>query len=137
MTEDNRRANLVVEVEKSTNSQRAAEACLALGLADDSVSRAYYAAYHMVQALLLTEGLQAKTHAGLHDQFYLHFIRTGRAPTHLAKLFAGLQKFREQADYTRAFHFSVEDAHEEVGHSRTICEALRQLLVDGGWLAHD
>ena len=134
MTDDNRRANLLVEVEKSGNSQRAAEACLSLGLADDAVSRAYYAAYHMVQALLLTEGLQAKSHAGLHDLFYLHFVRSGRLPTHLAKLFAGLQKFREQADYTRAFHFSVEDAGEECAHSRAICEALRALLVDGGWV---
>ena len=76
---------------------------------------------------------ETRTHAGAHDLFYLHFVRTDRLPARLAKLFAGLQKFREQADYARAFHFTDEDAREEVEHAAAICEALGEWLVANGW----
>jgi uncharacterized protein (UPF0332 family) len=134
VTDPNRRANLAVELEKSENSLRAADACLGLGLADDAVSRAYYAAYHMVQAVLLTEGLEAKTHAGAHDLLYLHFVRPGRVPSHLAKLFVGLQRYREQADYARAFRFALDDAREETERAREICATLHAFLDAGGWI---
>jgi len=134
VTDENRRLNLGVELEKGAASLRAAELCLEAGLFDDAVSRAYYAAFHHVQAVLLTAGLQSRSHAGAHDLFYLHFVRTGAIPPHVAKLFAGLQRFREQADYARAFHFDEQDARQEVANARSIVELLGAHLAAGGWL---
>lgn len=134
MTEENRRANIEVELEKGDNSLRAAEALLALALWDDAVSRAYYAAFHHVQALLLSEGLEARSHGGTHDLFYLHFARSRRVDGEIAKRFAGLQKYREQADYARAFRFSEAGARAELDSARAICEAVRRFLRAGGWL---
>lgn len=61
MTGENRKENLAIEVEKADASLRAADLCLHAGLFDDAVSRAYYAAFHMVQAVLLTLGLESRT----------------------------------------------------------------------------
>ncbi len=77
---------------------------------------------------------QSRSHAGAHDLFYLHFVRTGAIPPHVAKLFAGLQRFREQADYARAFHFDEQDARQEVANARSIVELLGAHLAAGGWL---
>jgi uncharacterized protein (UPF0332 family) len=134
VTGENRRENLVIEVEKADASLRAADLCLHAGLFDDAVSRAYYAAFHMVQALLLTLGLESRTHGGAHDLFYVQFVRTGQIAPHVAKRFAALQKFREQADYARAFHFTGDDAREEVTSARAICVELRARLVNDGWI---
>ena len=51
----------------------------------------------------------------------------------MAKSFAALQKYREQADYTRAFHFTAEQARDEVANARGICEELERFLRSGGW----
>lgn len=134
MIEGNRRLNLLVEVDKAEASLKAAELCFRAALWDDAVSRAYYAAYHMVQALLLTEGLEAKTHEGTHDLFYLHFVKPGRVPAHLAKVLAGLQRFREQADYSRVFRFTRDGAKEELDRAREVHQTITRLLEESGWL---
>ena len=55
-------------------------------------------------------------------------------PSRLQKLFGALQKYREQADYSRAIRFDEQGAREEVDHARELCDALRAKLTEGGWL---
>jgi len=135
VTEENRRSNLEAELERGNASLRAAEALLGLALWDDAVSRAYYAAFHHVQALLFSEGLEARSHTGTHDLLFQHFVRHGYLPARLAKLFAGLQRYREQADYSRLFRFDEQGAREEVERAGEICRTVRDLLSARGWLA--
>lgn len=134
MTEDNRRQNLTLELEKADASLAAARLCLGAGLWDDAVSRAYYAAFHAVQAVLLSEGFESRSHHGAHDLFFMHFVRPGRLDAGLAKLLAGLQRYREQADYSRAFRFNELGAREEVRHAEEIQTAMKDYLAQHGWL---
>jgi len=53
MNAPNRRDNAAREAAVGDDALRAAEALLALGLHNDAVSRAYYAAFHYARALLL------------------------------------------------------------------------------------
>lgn len=134
MIEDNRRTNTTLEAERAAAALRASEVCLEAGLWDDAVSRAYYAAYHIVQAVLFTAGLEARTHEGIHDLFFLHFVRPGTFPRRVARLLASLQKYREQADYSRAIRFDEDGAREQVGHAREVHEALHAWLAAERWL---
>lgn len=52
---------------------------------DDVVSRAYYAAFHAAQAVLLAEGHQAETHRGLLTLFSLVLVKTGKPVLSLSK----------------------------------------------------
>ena len=135
MTDPNRRQNLRLELERGDASLRAAEALLALALWDDAISRAYYAAFQWLRALLFTEGLEARTHAGTHDLFFQHFVATGRAPRELAKRFAVLQKLREQADYARAFRATEADAREQIAATGELHAWISAALAAGDWLA--
>jgi len=63
------------------------------------VSRAYYAAFHYARALLLTVGLEPKTHRGVVDLVVEHFERPGRLAPEIASALARLQTFRGLADY--------------------------------------
>ena len=65
MTPANARAHVAAELSRGEKSLQAAEALLALGLFSDAVSRAYYAAFHHACALLLVEGAEPRTHAGV------------------------------------------------------------------------
>jgi uncharacterized protein (UPF0332 family) len=98
VTDENRRTNVTLELAKGQNALHAARLCADAGLWDDAVSRAYYAAFHHVQALLFSAGLEARSHTGTHHLFHLHLVRPGHVPARLGKLLAGLQKYREQAD---------------------------------------
>ena len=134
MTGENRKQNLALEIERGQASLRAAQTLLNQQLWDDAVSRAFYAAFHHIRAMLLTEGLQPTSHRGVHHLLNLHFVRSGIVSRHLAKLFAGLQGFREQADYAQAFRFDEQDARDEVNHAQEICDFVTSWLKQNNWL---
>lgn len=77
MTDDNRRDNIADELARAAESTSAAETLLAADLHRDAISRACYACHHHLLALLLSRGLEPKTHAGGVSVFNAHFVRTG------------------------------------------------------------
>jgi len=66
---------------------------------DDVVSRAYYAVFHCVQALLASIGVKAETHSGAKDLFGLYFIKNGKMDKKYAKYLKNLKDDREAGDY--------------------------------------
>jgi uncharacterized protein (UPF0332 family) len=86
-------------IEKSKDKLKTAKELLADGNYDDSVSRAYYAAFHAASAVLLTEGLSAETHRGLLNLFGLHFIKTGKFDKKMGRYLSNLKDDRETGDY--------------------------------------
>src|SRR5690606_37297691 len=106
----------------------AADALLKLGLFNDAVSRAYYAAYHHIVALLLTEGLEARTHSGVGALLGQHFIVTHRVDPEVARSLSRMQQFRGEADDNRFFVFTAVSAAEERQIAAGLCETVQ------GWL---
>jgi uncharacterized protein (UPF0332 family) len=122
VTEENRRANSAAELSRCEESLRAARLLLEGDLLADAESRIYYAAYHAAVALLLTEGLEPRSHSGVGQLLGLHFVRTGLLDAEDARLFARLQKYRVEADYSTAFVVTRQGATEDL----TACEAFIQ-----------
>ena len=135
MTDENRRRNLERELARADEALRAAEALLGLGLTSDSVSRAYYGAFHCLQALLLSRGIETKTNTGAIHVFNVELIRTGKMSSAWNRLLAGAQRARELADYDSAVTFSADDAAAQLQDARAFEAAARKLLADEGWLA--
>ncbi|MBI2892955.1 MAG: HEPN domain-containing protein [Deltaproteobacteria bacterium] len=135
MTEENRRHNLEIEVARAEQALLATEALLERGLHADSVSRAYYAVFHFLRALLLTRGLEPRTHGGAIHLFNVELVRAGLMPASHNRLLAGLQRSRELADYDAAVTFSEDDARAELEDARRFGADARALLVRDGWLA--
>ena len=135
MTEENRRRNLQDEVERGDQAVRAAQALLDAGLHADSVSRAYYAAYHLLRALLLSRGLEPRSHSGAIHLFNTEFVRGGFLPSSHNRLLGGLQRARELADYDSAVAFSAEDARQSLADARAFAREILELLGREGWLA--
>jgi uncharacterized protein (UPF0332 family) len=108
---------------------RAAEALLALGLTNDAVSRAYYAAFHYARALLLLEGLEPKTHRGVVALLGSHFEVTGRLEPGRVSELAALQTFRSIADYDSRDRLSVARAEAQVSTARGFIGAAQAILA--------
>jgi uncharacterized protein len=135
MTEENRRRNLRDEVERADQALRAAQALLDVGLHADSVSRAYYAAYPLLRALLLSRGMEPRSHSGAIHLFNTEFVRPGLLPSSHNRLLGGLQRARELADYDPAVAFSAEDAAMNLEDARSFAREVLELLAREGWLA--
>lgn len=135
MTEENRRRNLQDEIERGDQALRAAQALLDAGLHADSVSRAYYAAYHLLRALLLSRGLEPRSHSGAIHLFNTEFVRGGLLPSSHNRLLGGLQRARELADYDSAVAFSADDARQSLDDARSFAREVLDFLDREGWLA--
>lgn len=134
MTGENRRIHVAAELVRGEQALRAARELMRLGLLNDAVSRAYYAAQHHAVALLLTEGVEPKTHVGLGRMLGMHFVVPGRIAPERAKELARLEQFRAEADYNRFFVLTEAGADEEVQVAERFCAELREWLDDNGWL---
>lgn len=95
---------------------------------DDTVSRAYYAAFHAAQAVLLSEGQEADSHKGVVTLFGLFMIKTGKIEKHFGKLLANLKDDRENSDYEVLSFIDAETAKRAVAEAEEFCKAIDQYL---------
>ena len=132
MSPENEIANAREEMARGDEALRAATELHRLGLYNDTVSRAYYAAYHWTRAVLFTEGLESRTHRGAHQLLALHFVRAGLLPETAATLLSQLENLREASDYAAAVRFTEEESGEALRKTGTfiaICATLPGIAV--------
>ena len=70
MTGENRKLNIAEAIARAGDAFREAQTLIAAGLPNGAVSRAYYAAFHMARAGLLSRGIEAKSHAATQKLFH-------------------------------------------------------------------
>ncbi|MBM3464619.1 MAG: HEPN domain-containing protein [Armatimonadetes bacterium] len=134
MTPENRHFNVGLEVKRAEDRFLQAEVLLERGMLEGAVSAAYYGAFHYARALLLMEGLESKTHGGVHHLINVHFVLPGRIAPEQAKSLRDLQRDREEAEYDAASVFNRPMAEEALRQARAFADTARTLLRDGGAL---
>ena len=86
------------------------------------MSRAYYAVFHAARALLLLEGAEPKTHAGITRMIGEHLVRAGKMDSKSALLVTRLQAYRQASDYAYDFAIDLDDASGELAQARAFVE---------------
>ena len=134
MTEHGRRESALEEFALADEELSIADSLLQTGFARVALARAYFAVFHAARAHLYAAGFEPRTHSGVQHLFNRHFVRTDRFEPGVSRLMARLQKYREEADYSRAFVVDEAGAREEVEAARAFVEAVRAQLpgVGGG-----
>lgn len=105
-----------------------ADLMITMGQWDLAVNRYYYACFHSLQALFVSTGLSAHTHAGTSTVFGQHFVKTGLADVSLGRFFATMVQLRQKADYNSVVNITEEDARDIVGQSHFFVEKVEELL---------
>lgn len=98
--------------------------------AEDSVSRAYYAAFHAAAAALVASGETPKTHKGMQQRFWVRFVENGPLPRHIGKAFARAQEMRGGADYDAFMHFETMAATDLLRDVEVFVQAVEALVHD-------
>ena len=98
-------------------------------LFNDSISRAYYAAFHWARALLLLRDTDPRTHRGTIQLFHLHYLKSGLLDDEAGAALSHLESFRELSDYTTEVEFSADDADSEIKRAKAFISACRPILA--------
>ncbi|GAA4411918.1 hypothetical protein GCM10023187_38390 [Nibrella viscosa] len=76
-----------------------AKSLIALKGWNSAANRLYYAAYYMVVALMVQEGIKITSHDGAKQMLGLHFIKTGKLDVRYSKIYGHLFNTRQSGDY--------------------------------------
>ena len=113
---------------KAEQKLAAAQKEFEMGFVSDSASRAYYAAYHAVYAVLAHHGLTFSSHAQVLGAFNREFIKTGIFPPDTFKKLQRMFLDRNIADYQISKTVSSEAAEKDIAAARLLVDACRQYL---------
>lgn len=108
---------------KANEKLAAAERELAAGFAGEAASRAYYAVFHAIAAVLATRGLSFSSHAQIIGAFNREFVKTGRFPSESTRHLQRLFQDRQTADYDCISVVDVETATRDVADAKTLVAA--------------
>jgi len=97
------------------------------------INRAYYAIFHSIQALLLIEGIDTKTHVGAHNKFREIFIKTHRLDSSLSQFLRRSFDKRQFGDYDYD-DVSKDQAEESLTDAEQFTSAVIQYLKQNNHL---
>ena len=104
---------------------RAAEELFKARCYNDSISRSYYAAFHMVSMLLYLDGKTFSRHNQVLGNFNKDYIATGLLTKELSKMLGNLFDERQSADYDVFVSADMEEAKQGLMDATYILEEIK------------
>lgn len=136
MEDEIKKVALELMLEKSERNLNQAKFNADSGFWDLIVNRLYYSIFHAVNALLLIDGINTKTHKGTSQQFGLHYVKNGIFDESDGRFYHRLQTKREQADYDNVFKLSEEEGKSILNRAedlqKRIVANIKQKLENNG-----
>lgn len=108
MTEEDKMAVVSYRMENAHRTLNEVTFHIEQGFYNTAMNRLYYACFYAASALLVNEGIEAKTHSGVRQMLGMHFVRTGRFPIPLSKFYTDLFDNRQTGDYEDFVYFDRE-----------------------------
>ena len=133
MNDENKRANIREEMDRANEAIRASNLLFDNGFLRDAISKLYYSLLYSIRALLLTEGLEPKSHEGALRLFGLRFVKPGAFEAKDSHVFSKLMKFREEADYNPSYSFVPEDYTEFKSEAEAVIQKIVNHLKNRGY----
>ena len=97
---------------------------------DSAASRAYYAAFHGLTAVLARRGLSFTKHTAVRAALHRDLIQVGLLPADLGRDYDYLLDLRETADYGGVAEASRASAAKAIEKAAAILVALEPLVFD-------
>ena len=93
------------------------------------VNRLYYACFYAVSALLVRHGISSSKHTGVRSLFNRHYVKTGKIPKDLARIYNDLFERRQEGDYIDFVRFQesqvlpwISKAEQLIGYITSLIE---------------
>lgn len=123
-----KRDEIKAEMVRAEKSLKAANVLLDKDLLEDALSRTYYAILHAARAVLLSKGVQVKSHKAVRRLFGQHLVSTGKLDPRYAKILAEEQDDRYLADYDVIFLPEKERVEKRIGDAGEFLTTIKEFL---------
>jgi uncharacterized protein (UPF0332 family) len=127
-------AIIQIRIERANEELRATRELIQNGLYRIACSRAYYAAFLMTTAALLTLGVTREKHSGVEAGLHELLVKTGRLEPEYGKLYVLLRKDREDSDYNDMSRVTEEMACQRLVDAERYVARLDRYLHEAGGL---
>jgi uncharacterized protein (UPF0332 family) len=134
VTENNRRIAIAQELHQAELAQRAARLLRDAGLHNDALSRLYYALFHTMTALSLTQGVEARRHRALTGLLGAHFVNSGALTVADIAVVSRSESYRDLADYERTWEATREIVDGAFAEVEPLLLRADELLRAGCWV---
>ena len=105
MTFEDRKEYAKYRIESARKTFEAAKVLAENEFWNSVVNRLYYSIFYAVNALLVMNEIQTKSHSATKSQFSLHFVKTGKFDKKYGKLLSELFDWRQKGDYENIFDY--------------------------------
>ena len=95
-------------IDSAYETHKAATLLFENGFWNSSVNRLYYSIFYAVNAILVLNDIQPKTHSTVKSQFSQHFIKKGIFEARFGRLLNTLYDWRQKGDYETLTTYNKE-----------------------------
>lgn len=93
-----------------------------------SLNRSYYAIFHSMRAVNITEGYDSSKHSGVIAFFTQTFLKTERIDRGMAKIIKESSYLREKSDYDDFYIASREEAQIQLKNARVFVQVVQEFM---------
>ena len=117
------------EIEKAEKTFDDVLFCVRANKWETAANRLYYALFHAMSALLISDGHQVKSHRGVLVLFGEHYVRTEKFSKKDGALLSDLVIMRDNADYNCFFEADEEKLKPYLEPTRLLIEKIKQYIA--------
>lgn len=124
LNDEDRKILVKYQLEKAEDFYAKALRIAQSGDWDTAANRLYYSLYHAASALLLSDGIQKKTHKGFINQIHMHYVLTGKLDKEEGRLLQKMFTLRHEGDYEVFITVTEEDINDCIPPVRALLDKL-------------
>lgn len=128
------RSLIVYRIKRANKSLQEADNLFKAEFYEASVNRLYYACFYSVTALLITEKVQVKSHAGVKQMFGEHFIKPEKIDKEQGRFYALLFSYRQDSDYLDFAEISREFTGQLLNDAVRFVTTVKTYLIQNTFL---
>ena len=130
LREEERYVLATLQLEKVTKMLAELDVQLQNGLWSLAANRLYYALFHAVYALLITDKHEVGTHRGAVHKFSLFYVKQGIFTIAEGKIYSQLQQLREDGDYNCSIDIDQNDVERLIEPTRQLIEKIQNYIAE-------
>ena len=128
LTEQERKIIVELEIEKSKQIMKEIPLLENAQLWNTICNRLYYAAFHALSALLISEGHPVSTHQGAVILLHQYYIKTQRLSRECGTFYSQLQRLREESDYNCTYYATKDETIARIEPTRNFINSVLALI---------
>lgn len=126
LKEADRKALVILGMEKSDKMVDEVRHLIGYSMWSLAANRLYYALFHAVTAMLISDNHPVGTHRGAINNFSLYYVKTGIFTREEGKLYSQLQQLRDDGDYNCAVDVDRDDVEPKIAPTLSLIEKIRK-----------